>query len=94
LKELKGSINVVGAGPVVWTIFDVGGITRTIHTNALYKPEGNIRLFSPQCYFQENKKGKAEIEESWMTLIITDGTTLRFPYSFSCNLPIMLFKLE
>jgi Reverse transcriptase (RNA-dependent DNA polymerase) len=94
LKGLKGSINVVGAGHVDWTIFDVHGVTRTIRTQALYIPEGNIRLFSPQCYFQEQKKGKAEINKSTLSLSLADGTTLEFPFAHGCNLPIMLSKLE
>jgi hypothetical protein len=50
LKGLNGEIKVVGEGAIELTIFDVDGVTRTIQTNALYIPEGNIRLSSPQVY--------------------------------------------
>jgi hypothetical protein len=46
---------------VEWNIFDLDGVTRTVRTNALYVPEGNIRLFSPQIYFQEQRHGHATL---------------------------------
>jgi hypothetical protein len=74
LQGLKGTISVAGSGTVEWTIFDVYGITRTIKTKALYIPEGNIRLFSPQVYFQENSKGSAIVSSKFTSLQLADET--------------------
>jgi hypothetical protein len=76
LQGLKGKVKIVGVGRVNWTVFDVYGVTRTIKMRAVFDvygvtstikmrafnvPEGNIWLFSPQMYFQENDKGAGEI---------------------------------
>jgi hypothetical protein len=68
LQGLKGKVKVVGVGRVSWTVFDLHGITRTIKTKAYFIPDGNIRLFSTQSYFQENKGGSGEITANGITL--------------------------
>jgi hypothetical protein len=92
LQGLKGKIKVVGTGIVEWTIFDMNGVTRTIRTKALYVPGGNIRLLSPQTYFQEHMKGLAKVGATDLSWTLADGTILRFPYAGRSNLPIMLTK--
>jgi hypothetical protein len=89
LQGLKSKVKVVGIGRVIWTIFDLNGITRTIKTRAYFIPEGNIRLFSPQTYFQENEKGSSKITARG---IEADGTVLTFPYNQQSNIPLMLTK--
>jgi hypothetical protein len=54
MHGFKGAVKVIGMGRVSWTIFDVYGVVRVIKTMAYLVPEGNIRLFSPQVYMQEN----------------------------------------
>jgi hypothetical protein len=76
LQGLKGKVKVVGVGRVSWTVFDLHGITRTIKTRAYFIPDANIRLFSPQSYFQENKKGSGEITADGITLETLDGMDL------------------
>jgi GAG-pre-integrase domain len=90
VKGLKGEIKVVGQGIVEWSIFDMDGVVRRIRTKALYIPEGNIRLFSPQVYFQEHMKGHAKIGATGLSWTLSDSTILRFPYAGGSNLPIML----
>jgi hypothetical protein len=87
---LKGEIKIVGQGMFEWHIFDVNGAKRSIRTKALFIPEGNIRQFSPQCYFQEHMKGSAKIGATGISLLMPDGTILRFQYASGLNIPIML----
>jgi hypothetical protein len=93
LRGLKGTVKVVGTGTVEWTIFDVQGLTRTIRTEAMFVPECNIRLLSPQVYFQQHMKGCAKVDAMGLSWSLPDGTILRFPYA-GVNLPIMLTKLR
>jgi hypothetical protein len=58
----------------------------------LYVPEGSIRLFSPQVYFQEQRRGHAKIGATGLSWTLTDNTILRFPYAGGSNIPIMLTK--
>jgi hypothetical protein len=57
MHGLKGAVKVIGMGRVSWTVFDALGVVRVIKTMACLVPEGNIWLFSPQVYFQENGIG-------------------------------------
>ena len=56
LRGLSNTTKVLGVGTVEWTIRDVFGAVRTLKTEAYYVPEANIRLFSPQTYFMNNKR--------------------------------------
>jgi hypothetical protein len=94
LNSLHGTVKVVGEGMVEWTVFDVNNVVKTIRTRALYIPDGNICLFSPQTYFQENMKGHAKIGINDMSLTLSDDVILRFPYAGGCNLPLMLTRNE
>ena len=47
----------MGIGTVKWKIIDQLGQIATIETTAYYIPEAEVRLFSPQLYFLENKGG-------------------------------------
>jgi hypothetical protein len=53
LNGLSSKTEVIGVGTVECTIQDLLGVINTIHTRAYYVPKATIRLFSPQCYFQE-----------------------------------------
>jgi hypothetical protein len=81
LQGLKGRVKVVGIGRVSGTVFDLNGITRMIKTRGYFIPKGNIRLFSPQTYFQENERGSSKITAKGIKLETSDGTILTFPYN-------------
>ena len=81
LTGLTDSTPVVGRGRVEWSIVDVFGVVRTIRTNAYFVPTANIRLFSPQAYFQEHDAGRCVMTASNTTLTLADGTDLVFPYN-------------
>ena len=54
IKGLSGNARVMGEGIVEWYIVDYWNVTRKIRTKAYYVPAAQIRLFSPQSYFQES----------------------------------------
>jgi hypothetical protein len=89
---LEGKVKVAGVGRVKRTVFDVYGVTRIIKTRAYFIPEGNIRLFSPQTYFQENERGAGETTSRGIKLTMSDGTKLTFPYNNQSNIPLMLTR--
>jgi hypothetical protein len=92
LQGLKGKVRVVGVERVSWTVFDQHGKTRTMKTRACFIPDGNIRLFSPHPYFQENKRGSGKITADGIELEMSDGTMLTFPYNQQSNIPLMLTR--
>jgi hypothetical protein len=55
-------------------------------------PEGNIQLFSPQVYFQENGNGSGRITKDGVELVLADGTPMYFPLHKSNNLPFLLIR--
>lgn len=92
LHGLKGEVQVIGYGKVRWTVHDLYGRTRTLQTHAYYVPGAKIRLFSPQVYFQEQKKGHCIIEQNHVTMTLPDSSALTFPYNSGSNIPLMLVK--
>jgi hypothetical protein len=93
IKEISGlssKTRIVGKGTVEWAICDYWNVVRVIRTTAYFVPDVDIRLFSPQAYFQENEdKGKCIIRGRTTTLELPDGSSLEFPYNPSSNLPFM-----
>ena len=76
LQGLSHTTKVHGVGQVKWSVRDVFGATRTIKTQAYYVPEDTVRLFSPQTYFREQKKGHLRLDHSSTTLQLHDGLLL------------------
>jgi hypothetical protein len=92
MHGLKGAIKVIGMSKVSWTVFDSCGVVRAVRTTAYLVPEGNIRLFSPQVYFQENGSGSGKITGEGVELVMTDGTPMYFPLNQGNNLPLILTR--
>lgn len=91
LHGLSGTTEVLGIGTVEWTVIDLFGVVKTIRCQAYYVPKANIRLFSPQRFFEEQNGGKCEITAERTTITLPNGTgTLKFPYQHSSGLPLML----
>ena len=90
LNGLSSTTAVVGVGMAAWTLRDVFGVVRTIRTRAYYVPEAQIRLFSPQTYFQEQAKGELSVNAFRSRLTLHDGSELEFPFHPNSNLPLML----
>ena len=89
MTGLKDSVKVYGVGWAEWAVRDVFGRVYVIRTRCYYVPEADIRLFSPQCYFQENEGGSSTIFHDKMGFHTADGITLWFPYHPKSNLPVM-----
>ena len=73
-------VMIIGVGWVEWTVRDVFGRTAVIRTKAYLVPQGRIRLFSSQAYFQENKKGSLLQDHEKVVLTTAYGQALVFNY--------------
>lgn len=90
ITGLNSKTRIVGKGTVEWAICDYWNVVRVVRTTAYYVPDIDIRLFSPQAFFQENgDKGRCVVRGRTITLELPDGSHLEFPYNQSSNLPFM-----
>ena len=64
------------------------GKEATLQTKAYHIPKAEIRLFSPQVYFQEHDGGSYLITKDHTVLTLEDGTQLTFPFFPGNNLPM------
>ena len=101
IKELFGiadSVPIKGIGWIEWTIRDVFNNVCLVRTRAFLVPKSNIRLFSPQTYFNEAPKGdetaQGTFNRSKLEFTTHSGQRLTFPYSAGGNLPIMLLDWD
>jgi hypothetical protein len=90
LNGLNAKIAVVGQGTVEWKIQDLFGVVRSVKCRAYYVPAASVRLFSPQCYFQKEKRGSLFMDHARTRLTLHCGTILEFPFNEGSNLPLML----
>ncbi|CAJ1961247.1 unnamed protein product [Cylindrotheca closterium] len=90
LNGLSSITPVLGIGEVEWKIRDMHGTIKSIRVSAYYVPDTNIRLLSPQSYFQEHGKGEVCFDSFQVKMTLPDGDTLFFPYQAGNNLPMML----
>jgi hypothetical protein len=81
---------IEGIGWIEWPIVDMLGNVALIRTSGYYVPSADIRLFSPQTYFQEQGNGKGTFDKDKITLHLPSGTDLEFPYHCCSNLPYMI----
>ena len=88
VRGLSSSISIAGIGFVEWTLRDVNGNVATVRTKAYHIPEAEVRLFSPQVYFQENNAGSYLITKDSTVLTLADGLEMTFPYFLGNNLPM------
>jgi hypothetical protein len=90
LDGLSSKTEVLGMGKVTWEVQDFDGVKRTITTMAYYVPTSNIRLFSPNVYFDEQNGGSYHMEMGMTRLTLGDGMPLTFPYQPGSKLPMIL----
>ena len=88
---------IKGVGLVKWLIYDMYGKEFVITTQAYLVPSSDIRLFSPQSYFQEqprNDKSGAWVDRDGITLYIGSrkGKGYSFPYHPNNLIPYTLSK--
>ena len=93
LKD-EDEVSIIGYGWVEWTVRDVFGRTAVVRTQAYLIPEGRIRLFSSQSYFQENQAGSLFQDHEKVVFTTAYAQALVFNYEPSCNLPLMFQDCE
>ncbi|CAJ1952569.1 unnamed protein product [Cylindrotheca closterium] len=86
LNGLSSKVSVLGVGEVEWKVRDLHGTIKSIRVN----PDAQIRLLSPQSYFQQHGSGHVCFDGEQVKLTLPDGDSLFFPYQASNNLPMML----
>jgi hypothetical protein len=76
LTGIAQTARVCGSGTVCWTIRDDTGQQHELKTRALYVPDAQIRLFSPQVHLQvEARGGRGEFR------VTERGSVFRFPFT-------------
>ena len=87
---------IEGFGLLEWRVYDMHGQEFTITTYAYYVPSADIRLFSPQTYFNEQPDdddySEAVINRRNITLRLKkyEGLDFQFPFHPRNNIPYML----
>ena len=89
LQGLNATADVKGEGWVEWMIQDHCGTKRMIRTRAHHVPTATMRLFSPQCHFQQEGSGDLRMNENKTIMQLPDEMELEFPYNHHSNLPLM-----
>ena len=100
-SEIKGvgaaTHPITGVGVVRWNIYyDMDGKEFSIQTYAYHVPSSDIRLFSPQAFFNEqpeDDESGAWVDRSGVTLFLGNsqkGVRYRFPYHPNNSIPYML----
>jgi hypothetical protein len=91
IKGLSHEIRVAGHGRVRWKLRDAFGKEDIVETDALYIPNGDVRLFSPQCWFQEHRRGSMLVTHDSTTITSPNDEQIKLtiPYFYENNLPII-----
>ena len=96
-KEMQGighKIKIEGKGWVEWDIIDENNMIARVRTQAYYAPEADdVRLFSPQAYFQENRMRGRDccwFDGDKVHFTTAQGAELQFPFDSRNNIPYML----
>lgn len=89
IRGFAHDLKISGYGRVRWKLKDVFNNEMVVETNALYIPEGDVRLFSPQAWFQENQKGTLLVDASAATIYSPfDNSICTFFHHRDNNLPM------
>jgi len=79
---------IKGIGTVKWFICDSKGNSTSIDTTTYLIPEADIRLFSLQAYFDENKSGYFTMDPNGTVLTLPNQLPLCIEYHKGNNLPM------
>ena len=88
IQGLSSTTKIKGIGSVKWSICDSRGTSTSIETVAYFIPEADIRIFSPQACFNDNKSGSIVMDKSGTTLTLSNQLSLYFEYHKGNNLPM------
>ena len=91
IKDISKVNKVLGIGTVMWKLKSRRGDEVFIPCVAYHMPECDIRLMSPQCYFQSHG-GHADVTEHMVTMYLpgADKHVIEIPIDKSCNLPVIM----
>ena len=89
LQGLNAKADIKGKGWVEWMTQDCCGTKRMIRTRAHCVPTATMRLFSPQCHFQQEGSGDIGMNRNKTVLQSPDGMELEFPCNHCSNPPLM-----
>ena len=92
INNLTGSTKIEHCGRVRWTVNNKNGFPVSIETTAIYLPNAEVRLFSPQTYFKENKRGMFYMdgESTFFETGVPSGGIVEIPYNGNSNLPMVI----
>ena len=89
VNNLSGKSKITARGFGRWTVKDKHGTTATIEPFLHVVPTAEIRLFSPQNYFQGLKGGNYTMDENTTILTLPSNEILEIPYHHANNLPMI-----
>jgi len=76
IQGFSSTDKIKGVGNVRWHIKHSLGTATTVETTAYYIPKADIKLFSPQVYFSENKEGSFLMNSNCTILALPSDRTL------------------
>ena len=91
VRNLSGNSNITARGFGRWNVKDINGVSTVIEPFLQVVPKSEVRLMSPQDYFQGLNGGNYLVtkDSSWLTL--PNGIKMEVPFHHSNRLP-MLFE--
>jgi hypothetical protein len=91
IKDISKVNKVLGIGTDMWKLKSRKGDEVFIPCVAYHMPECNIRLMSPQCYFQTHGS-HADITKHLVTMYLPgiDKHVVDIPIDKTCNLPAIM----
>ena len=91
VRNLSGNSNITARGFGRWNVKDINGVSTIIEPFLQVVPKSEVRLMSPQDYFQGLNGGNYLVtkDSTWLTL--PNGIKLEVPFHHSNRLP-MLFE--
>jgi hypothetical protein len=94
MQGIGNLIEIKGKGWVEWDIIDQHNVIARVRTQAYYIPEASdVRLFSPQTYFQENGMSGRDccwLDAHQINFKTAQDVELSFPFDSRNNIPYML----
>jgi hypothetical protein len=88
VKDIACTNNVLGIGTTMWKLPTIKGQLIYISAIAYHMPDCDIRLFSPQSYFQLHG-GDATVTASNVTMRLPDNYIVNIPINPTVNLPLV-----
>ena len=88
VRGLNSTTKIHGIGVAELCMRDAFGQDAIVRTKAYHIPDAEVRLFSPQTYFQEVDGGSYLVTKDRTTLTLLDGSEYTFPYFVGNNLPM------